>query len=131
MFDVFFACFKICFKILCFFKTFFDDVVFFQPFEARFNGAMAACSKVGRWQLSGFLLDDMAATRPKPSEFSFGTAIDSCSRHTDLWDVALVMLEEAREARVAKHIEFAKRCSFFFLHASLEFASRNPEHTGM
>eukprot|EP00438_Fugacium_kawagutii_P029542 Skav200281 [mRNA] locus=scaffold718:140922:152155:- [translate_table: standard] len=74
----------------------------------QFNGAMAACSKVGRWQLSGFLLDDMAATRPKPSEFSFGTAIDSCSCHTDLWDVALVMLEEAGEAWVAKQLTEAK-----------------------
>lgn len=59
---------------------------------------MAACSKVGRWQFSLHFLDAMSAARPSPSQFSYGTALDACSCHTDLWHKALAMLREVSQA---------------------------------
>ena len=70
----------------------------FVCFVPRFNGVMAACSKVGRWQFSLHFLDAMSAARPSPSQFSYGTALDACSCHTDLWHKALAMLREVSQA---------------------------------
>ena len=63
----------------------------------RFNGAISACSRVGRWQMSIYLLDSMPARRTPTSKFSFGSAIDACGCDSFLWDKALMLLKKASQ----------------------------------
>ena len=69
----------------------------------RFNSAISSCSRADRWHNSLDLLARMAIERPRPTEFSYGAAMDGLSGE-GLWVNALALLCEVSQVELRRNV---------------------------